>query len=242
MLVDKLVELGDALVAWIKPNIRPMLEKLGELLIAIGDWILTTAVPSLIENGLKLAGALIGWVAELAPDILKGLGQLIVDIGSWVITEGIPKLLSAGADLAGGLISGLVDGLSQLGSFAGSIAIDIANALIGFVNRNIINTINRAVEFDIGFGFASVSINPPDIPNIPALAAGGIVNSPTLALIGEAGPEAVIPLNRAGAMGDTYVTVNMPAGSNGDDVVRALRTYSRRNGGLPLPTLAGVRT
>jgi TP901 family phage tail tape measure protein len=242
MLVDKLVQLGDALVAWIKPNIRPMLEKLGELLIAIGDWILTTAVPSLIENGLKLAGALIGWVAELAPDILKGLGQLILDIGTWVITEGIPKLLSAGADLAGGLISGLVDGLGQLGSYAADIAIDIANALIGFVNRNIIRTINRAVEFSIPLGFTSIDINPPDIPNIPALAAGGIVNSPTLALIGEAGPEAVIPLNRAGAMGDTYVTVNMPAGSNGDDVVRALRTYSRRNGGLPLPTLAGVRT
>ena len=41
---------------------------------------------------------------------------------------------------------------------------------------------------------------------IPQLAAGGIVNSPTLAMIGEAGPEAVIPLSRRrGAMGgDTH--------------------------------------
>jgi hypothetical protein len=35
-------------------------------------------------------------------------------------------------------------------------------------------------------------------PNIPTLAAGGIVTSPTYALVGEAGPEAVIPL-RSGA-------------------------------------------
>lgn len=34
-----------------------------------------------------------------------------------------------------------------------------------------------------------------NVPDIPKLAKGGIVNSPTLALIGEAGPEAVVPLN-----------------------------------------------
>jgi hypothetical protein len=34
-----------------------------------------------------------------------------------------------------------------------------------------------------------------DFPDIPKLAKGGIVNRPTLALIGEAGPEAVVPLN-----------------------------------------------
>ena len=33
------------------------------------------------------------------------------------------------------------------------------------------------------------------------LALGGIVRSPTLAMIGEAGPEAVIPLGRGGGMG-----------------------------------------
>jgi hypothetical protein len=36
-----------------------------------------------------------------------------------------------------------------------------------------------------------------DSPNIPRLAAGGIVTSPTLALLGEAGPEAVVPLDKA---------------------------------------------
>jgi len=39
-----------------------------------------------------------------------------------------------------------------------------------------------------------------DVPDIPMLAAGGIVNRPTLAVIGEAGPEAVIPLANMDAM------------------------------------------
>ena len=75
-------------------------------------------------------------------------------------------------------------------------------------------------------------------------SAGGIVRRPTMALIGEAGPEAVVPLNQmpgasplpAGGMGGTTnITINMPTGSNGDDVVRALQDYTRRRGSLPLP-------
>jgi hypothetical protein len=43
--------------------------------------------------------------------------------------------------------------------------------------------------------------NQPDLGRIGAikwLASGGIVTGPTRALLGEAGPEAVIPLNRSG--------------------------------------------
>jgi phage-related minor tail protein len=68
---------------------------------------------------------------------------------------------------------------------------------------------------------------------IPALADGGIVTGPTLALIGEAGPEAVVPLDRMGSMGGNNVTINV----NGGDpqaVVNALRTYMRQNGSVPI--------
>ena len=37
------------------------------------------------------------------------------------------------------------------------------------------------------------------------LATGGVVTNPTIALVGEAGPEAVIPLDKAGGLGATYV-------------------------------------
>ena len=37
------------------------------------------------------------------------------------------------------------------------------------------------------------------------------------------------------------ITVNMPAGSNGDDVVRALQNYNRRRGAIPV-TVNGNRT
>ena len=71
-----------------------------------------------------------------------------------------------------------------------------------------------------------------DVPDIPMLANGGIVSSPTLAMIGEAGPEAVIPLDKMGTMG-TNVTIHV----NGGDpqaTVDALRRYMQLNGSIPI--------
>lgn len=42
---------------------------------------------------------------------------------------------------------------------------------------------------------------------LPALAEGGIVTRPTVALIGEAGPEAVVPLGKGGTGGTVNVTI-----------------------------------
>jgi uncharacterized membrane protein YjjP (DUF1212 family) len=73
--------------------------------------------------------------------------------------------------------------------------------------------------------------------NLPRMAEGGIVSSPTLALIGEAGPEAVVPLDRMKTGGG--VTVNVTGGLStsaeiGQAVVNALRAYSRSAGPLAL--------
>jgi hypothetical protein len=41
------------------------------------------------------------------------------------------------------------------------------------------------------------------------MATGGVVTSATLAIIGEAGPEAVIPLSQMGSMGGQNITINV---------------------------------
>jgi len=78
----------------------------------------------------------------------------------------------------------------------------------------------------------------PDLFPEAALATGGIVMKPTRALIGEAGPEAVIPLDRADGVGKTenYININIDAGvgtdpvSVGRAVVDAIRRYESTNG------------
>ena len=93
----------------------------------------------------------------------------------------------------------------------------------------------RVPGFSIGpIGYDGFTLGLPDIP---LLADGGIVNSATLAVIGEAGPEAVVPLDRMrGGLpgGPTYnITVQAGVGDPGQigqSVVEAITAYERRNG------------
>lgn len=246
-LVDKLILLGDALVDWIKPRIVPMLEALGELLVKILDWVVTDAVPKLVVEAAKLAGALIGWVFDLAPEILKGLGTMLVDILDWIVTDGIPTLLGAGADLGGALLDGVVDGLQKLVSSAGDVAGDIASAIVSSlkwsVNNLLITPLNNAIQtavdvLDVTLGPFINFDDDKYRSTIPHLAEGGIVTKPTLAMIGEAGAEAVVPLtgkNAGGFGGTTNITINMPAGSNGADILESINRHLRRTGAGAIP-------
>lgn len=77
---------------------------------------------------------------------------------------------------------------------------------------------------------------PGGIDNNPAtpFANGGIVTRPTFALIGEAGPEAVVPLNRAGGFGAVTVHVNAGLVSSpdqiGQQIIEAIQSAQRRSG------------
>jgi hypothetical protein len=82
---------------------------------------------------------------------------------------------------------------------------------------------------------------PPgfQVQEVPGLARGGIVRSPTLALIGEAGPEAVVPLSgRNAGMG---MTINVQAGlvanpdQIGQQIIEAIQRAQRRSGPVFAP-------
>jgi hypothetical protein len=81
-----------------------------------------------------------------------------------------------------------------------------------------------------------------DFGKIEYLAKGGVVNTPTLAMVGEAGPEAVVPLNRASQFGKTDVTVNINVSGVTDrsdkralarEISDIIAQEMRRNGGAP---------
>ena len=93
------------------------------------------------------------------------------------------------------------------------------------------NTIGR-LSFSVPDWVPGIGGKGFSVPKIPMLAEGGIVTGPTLAMIGERGPEAVIPLRKAPQMGNVTVNVysTVADATLPDVIVNALRQYNRRNG------------
>jgi hypothetical protein len=120
----------------------------------------------------------------------------------------------------------------------------LANAYIKMINLVIkgINLIKPGKDIgtlgEVSFGRLTSGgggdggANPAGL-DYKAMATGGIVTSPTMALIGEAGPEAVIPLNKAGGLG-MNITVNAGLVSTpdqvGQDIIAAIQKAQRRSG------------
>lgn len=252
--------LGDKL----KEGIPIALEALKNLLVKMGNWIVDEGLPLLGEKLALLKDKLTAWIKESGPEALTALGKFIGDMIKWIVNDGIPLLIKATAKLSVALLKWLVDigpdlikglagfalelarslvtavlgAFSDLGKFGLEIGKAFANGIISVVNTQLIDRINSLLEFTIdppGPG-PKIRINPPDIPRIPMLADGGIVTSATLAVIGESGPEAVIPLtgNNVPNMGNN-ITINVNGGDP-NAVVAALRSYMRTNGSIPIRT------
>jgi hypothetical protein len=118
----------------------------------------------------------------------------------------------------------------------------MANAFIAMINVVIkginlikpgkdIGTLGEVSLGRLGGDGGDGGANPAGL-DYKAMATGGIVTSPTFALIGEAGPEAVIPLSKMGSMGGG-VTINVQGGDP-EAVVNALRRYMQLNGSVPI--------
>ena len=62
---------------------------------------------------------------------------------------------------------------------------------------------------------------------ISPFADGGVVTGPTLGMVGEAGPEAIIPLDQMGSMGGVSVTINGDV--SGEEIVEKVARGLKRN-------------
>lgn len=148
------------------------------------DWIgkrlkpAFTATFSIIGNVLKVFGDTVGAIFKSVTGIFKGIIDFITGVfsGDWKKAwEGVKTIFS-------NIVSGL-----------GAIIKAPINAIIGVVN-GFIDGINQVQVPDWVPLVGGKGIN---IPHIPQLAKGGIVDKATLAMIGEGrSSEAVIPLDR----------------------------------------------
>ena len=134
---------------------------------------------------------IMGFISEAIAGIGQAMATYITDNIQSVmdIFTGIGKIIDG--DIMGGLKmigTSIADVLISPFKLVGNILISVMNGIIGGIN---------AISFEIPSWVPKIggSSFSPNIAEIPQLAEGGIVQSPTIAEVGEAGPEAVVPLD-----------------------------------------------
>jgi hypothetical protein len=233
---------------------RTLTAQMDNLQVSIGQALLPV-----VEAILPLVQRFAAWAAN-NPKTFLIIAGAIGAVAAAIVATNIAMALNPFSLIAAGialLIVGLVaaynkfewfrDGVNAIvntitGFFAGMVnaAINAVNAIISAYNAiPLLPDIPKAPTISVPkLGGSATTARPAaGRMGIPRMADGGIVTSPTLALIGEAGPEAVVPLDRMATGGG--VTINVTGGLStsaeiGESVVNALRAYSRSAGPLAL--------
>jgi hypothetical protein len=178
--------------------------------------------------------------ASLSASAVAQVAQAGADAGIAIADE----LLAGGAATIGqanDLVAAAEEAAKQTGTLAGATYYNEGTVLAQQLTQGITDVISKYKIKLSSPGLTEKQLNrlrnrfAIDVDfvmsQVPALAQGGIVSSPTLALIGEAGPEAVVPLDKMGQMGNVTINVN---GGDPQAVVDALRRYMQINGSVPI--------
>jgi len=202
--------------------------------VAFADKVKQLMVMGLSQSGLDqviAAGADAG--GKIADELIAGGASAITETNSLLDsvknaavalgTSAADTFYQAGITQGEAMVNGIVAAVKAAGFRIVSGAVALPAALqkaldSGKLSKDQIKQINGLLK------------------GVPALANGGVVNKPTLALIGEAGPEAVVPLNgRNAGMGNTInLTVNAGMGADGNqigrEIVDIIKRYERVSG------------
>ena len=232
-------DIGMAIVNGIVNGVATLGETTWNAISGVATYLLNAAAgwfTSLNDIGGKVITWIVSGVTGLGADIWEKISGFV-----GFIKEKIGGVKDNIVGFGSSIFEWIGTGITSAANGLGGILIGAVNKVIGFLNLGVTG-VNKAI------GLLN-KINPfddiPNVPNIPEIAVprgatGGIVTRPTLALIGEAGPEAVIPLNRTpgssplGGMGG--MTINVQAGlvstpdQIGQQIIEAIQNAQRRSG------------
>jgi uncharacterized membrane protein YjjP (DUF1212 family) len=216
------------------------------------------ALLPVVEAVLPILNKFAMW-AQDNPEAFLAIAGAIAAVAAAIVVTNIAMALNPFALIAAGialLVVALVTAYKKFEWFRDGINA-IVNTVIGFF-AGMINAAIDAVNIIVK-AYNSIPLLPdlPTVPSmpvprlggsnpavtaprsIPRMADGGIVDQPggMLAVIGESGPEMVVPLDRMQSGGG--ITINVTGGlatsaEIGESVVNALRAYSRSAGPLQL--------
>jgi hypothetical protein len=176
-----------------------------DLIAAVFTWLWNNILKpyiGLIVLEVKVLGAIFSWLWQnVISPVANWIGSAIRVVGQVIgaVFGAIGGTIQHAFSGAVGFVKGAINGI-----------IDVINMAIGGINT-LIDGVNS---------IPGVSL--PHLGRLPHMALGGVVTSPTVALIGESGPEAIVPLNGGGNYGTgggggLTVQVTVQAGAVGNE-------------------------
>lgn len=221
-IIDTVLAIADALIENIDILLNAITEAIIQIamvltnpdnlskLMQAGVRLFMKLVDALPQVLVALIGALPDIISNIVMFLLNPANLMMIVQAAVKLLMGIvmavPQILGALLGAFGKLVGNLWNGItsmfgefaSNFGNFIGGIFKKAINGVIAFI-ENFINTpidiINGFIDLINGaFGFIGVNLGKISRVNLPRLAVGGVVDSTTIAMIGEGGQEAVLPL------------------------------------------------
>jgi len=198
-----------------------------------GAWTVIQVIWDAIVTGIEMLYNYYQFLWDIVQNVWNGIVSIIGD--AWHFIDGIFESIKGG-------IQTVIDWFLSIPSMIGGIGSGIAESIgQGFKNawNTVADLINNIIPDKIDFGWGP-TIDLPDNP-IPRFHSGGIVGGMTGAevpamlqagemVLTQRQQAALLNGNSSGGTSVMNVTVNMPPGSNGSEVVNAIKRYEKTNG------------
>ncbi|HES9825416.1 TPA: hypothetical protein VPM45_000520 [Streptococcus pneumoniae] len=220
---DAIVNIFSGIGEWFSGVFQGAWDAIVNIFTPIGSWFGQRWAD--VTSALANIGA---WFTDMFQKAWTGLTNIFSKLGSWFgerwndVTSALSKVASWFGDIFGKAFDAVKNSFSSIGDFfkgvwdtvksifvnAGQMVGEAVGGAFKSAVNAVLGTIENVVNGFIGMinGVLGVVRNLPGLGwvgsvstvSLPRLARGGIVDSPTIAMIGEAGKEAVVPLENTG--------------------------------------------
>ena len=220
---DAIVNIFSGIGEWFSGVFQGAWDAIVNIFTPIGSWFGERWVD--VTSALANIGA---WFTDMFQKAWTGLTNIFIKLGSWFgerwndVTNALSNVSNWFGEMFTNAYNAVKDAFSSIGDFFSGVwetvkgifvnAGQMVGEAVGGAFKSAVNavlgTIENVVNGFIGMinGVLGVVRNLPGLGwvgsvstvSLPRLARGGIVDSPTIAMIGEAGKEAVVPLENTG--------------------------------------------
>ena len=222
-LWTKLQEIFEPIGQWFSEKFQEGWDAIVNIFSNLGSWFGQRWAD--VTSALANIGA---WFTDMFQKAWTGLTNIFSKLGSWFgerwndVTSALSSVSNWFGEMFTNAYNAVKDAFSSIGDFFSGVwetvksifvnAGQMVGEAVGGAFKSAVNavlgTIENVVNGFIGMinGVLDVVRNLPGLGwigsvstvSLPRLARGGIVDSPTIAMIGEAGKEAVVPLENTG--------------------------------------------